>query len=65
MSNAMTTLAGLADPALCFYARPMLVFVGDSITQLGNDTGFGGEFGKDGPGWVTAMQVNSGRELCM
>jgi hypothetical protein len=40
-----------------FHPRPLIVLLGDSITQLGNDVSWGGQFGKDGPGWASAIQV--------
>ena len=41
-----------------FRPRPLIVLLGDSITQLAHDTGFGGaDLGDDGPGWGSALQV--------
>jgi hypothetical protein len=42
---------------LHFRPRPLFVLLGDSITQYGNDVGWGGQLGKSGPGWASAIQV--------
>lgn len=42
---------------LHFTPRPLMVLIGDSITQYASDDAHNGNPKTDGPGWGSALQV--------